>query len=132
MLYDLISRRAAIAEIEKYFAGLPIRARHDVLAIIRELPSAHDEMLVICDNCGHAIHIKREEQDDALAEAYAAGETAAEAKYHDMIVRCKDCVYYDGLEDGKLPTWMKPWCKFWIRATNEDAYCSQAERKSDG
>ena len=40
MKNDLISRRAAIDMIEKYFNGLPIAVHHDMLAMIHRLPSA--------------------------------------------------------------------------------------------
>lgn len=40
---DLISRQAAIDKIEEYFAGLPIQGRHDILEIIKNLPSAQPE-----------------------------------------------------------------------------------------
>jgi len=38
---DLIEREAAIKEIRKYFAGLPIRVHYDMLELVRNLPSAH-------------------------------------------------------------------------------------------
>lgn len=37
---DSISRQEAIDEIEKYFAGLPIQGRYDMLELVRSLPSA--------------------------------------------------------------------------------------------
>ena len=43
--------------------NIPITELYDIL---EQIPSAIDsdwtELMVICDNCGHAIHIKKEEQ----------------------------------------------------------------------
>lgn len=67
---DLISRQAAIDALgEKplawtegeYELGLQNQWQSDVDAL-NDLPAAQpdwDEMLVICDCCGHAIHAKR-------------------------------------------------------------------------
>jgi len=42
------------------------------------------------------------------------------------IVRCKDCAYLDKSEDGS-----PHWCKFWVRTTEEDKYCSMAEMRGE-
>lgn len=59
---DLISRQAAIDLWEKYHPTIAVDAmQYD--AELRQLPSVQpdwDEMIVICDCCGHAIHVKRQ------------------------------------------------------------------------
>lgn len=79
---DTISRQAAIDEIEyeleminsaldsitlDFNARERLRQRRgearEILNSIQQLPSAQpewEELLVICDNCGHAIHVKRQ------------------------------------------------------------------------
>lgn len=58
---DLISRQAVIDLWEKYHPTIAVDAmQYD--AELRQLPSAQpdwNEMIVICDCCGHAIHVKR-------------------------------------------------------------------------
>lgn len=74
---DAIDRQAAITAIQAAYAdteggddkyavwkniGLT-----NALHIMQDLPSAQpewNEMLVICDNCGHAIHVKRSDRSD--------------------------------------------------------------------
>lgn len=69
---DLISRKAAIDALEKIkdpeakgtvgsFLNLIVQRN---IEVINTLPSAQpesdwEELLVVCDNCGHVIHVKR-------------------------------------------------------------------------
>ena len=70
MQNDLISRQAAInvADMADY-TGLSVedvkKVTDEVVKGLKALPSAQPEsdwteILVICDNCGHVIHAKRE------------------------------------------------------------------------
>ena len=58
---DCIRRQDAIETLMEIFKRIPtnaIRAK----TVIEQLPSAQpewEELLVICDNCGHAIHVKQ-------------------------------------------------------------------------
>lgn len=70
---DLISRKAILKHIEKIRQGVQMMDDTHRASIIMNgmylcekavmnQPSAQsdwNEMLVICDNCGHAIHVKR-------------------------------------------------------------------------
>lgn len=55
-----------------------------------------------------------------LDEVYAHAETEAEARYHDEIVRCRECRFYKS--DG---------CFFSTAETEKDGFCSWAERRTD-
>ena len=57
------------------------------------------ELMVICDNCGHAIHVKRTDSEQDVVE----------------VVRCKDCLIH-GV------------CRF-EQGLGLDGFCSQGERK---
>ena len=69
---DLISRQAAIdamgklydADLEAYGCEIPEMFDCDrAIEALKELPSVQpdwSEMIVICDCCGHAIHVKRQ------------------------------------------------------------------------
>lgn len=69
---DLISRQAAIDAVLELIearrgwisdASGEIRGLDAAMCEINNLPSAEpewEELLVICDNCGHAIHVKRQ------------------------------------------------------------------------
>ena len=57
---DLISRQAAIDAIDKALSRTFIEPCGDmILKAVPSVQSDFSELLVICDNCGHAIHIKR-------------------------------------------------------------------------
>ena len=50
---------------EKYLWGLELIESY--IKDIEELPPAHadwEEMVMICDNCGHAIHVKKMERKE--------------------------------------------------------------------
>ena len=61
---DLIYRRAAIDLVKS--RSYDLSEREDEWAMVQDvegLPSAQpewNEMIVICDCCGHAIHVKRQ------------------------------------------------------------------------
>lgn len=67
---DTISRQAAIDAFDKQYwnyLNIPLckEIRNAAKRTIKDLPSAQpdwNEMLVICDCCGHAIHVKRKEE----------------------------------------------------------------------
>ena len=66
LMDDLISRKAAIDAMEQakkqYFDRVVIIGK--MQDIVNNLPSAQpewNELMVICDNCGHAIHVKRQQ-----------------------------------------------------------------------
>ena len=64
MMDDLISRQQAIDAVNNLTYPSSIV---DVKRILVDLPSAQqdwDEMIVICDCCGHAIHVKRFNQQE--------------------------------------------------------------------
>ena len=114
---DLIDRQAAIdvvKGIDSYFAKY-----------IEEIPSAHPEtqwesIMVICDNCGHAIHVKRVNvQPSAQPE----------------IIRCKDCKWYEG--DIMANPWGVCCHNGWVgghcgHEVSENGWCYRAERRTDG
>ena len=57
---DLISRQAAIDAIDKALSRTFIEPCGEmILKAVPSVQSDFSELLVICDNCGHAIHIKR-------------------------------------------------------------------------
>ena len=59
---DLISRQAAIDEIKEIYEWHDNVTKERIIEHFVRLPSTQsdwDEMLVICDCCGHAIHVKR-------------------------------------------------------------------------
>ena len=63
--------------------------REEAIHVLIELIQPNDDSEEAVD-----IAIKSlESREDELEEAYAHGWTAAEDKYYQMIVRCKDCVY---------------------------------------
>ena len=60
---DLISRQAAIDAFWELDIELRPSAIDAITGMLQELPSAQpewEELLVICDNCGHAIRVKRQ------------------------------------------------------------------------
>ena len=70
---DLIDRQAAISALADYIHNVDKvmgtghltadDCKDAAASVFEELPSAQpewEEMLVICDNCGHAIHVKRQ------------------------------------------------------------------------
>ena len=59
---DLISRQEAIDKIFEFFGESYIGTT--IKELLKSIPSAEpgwSELLVICDNCGHAIHVKEED-----------------------------------------------------------------------
>jgi len=70
---DLISRQAAVELIKNYCENgcdlaeenwCPSCQREQFIKLLKELPPAEPEpdlteIMVVCDNCGHIIHVKR-------------------------------------------------------------------------
>lgn len=41
------------------------------------------------------------------------------------LIRCKDCKWLDRFDDNEI------WCGVWCNRTDDNAYCSYAERRQD-
>lgn len=138
---DLISRKAAIDEIEeRKFANrtvIPVVSELNRLeGYVMRLPSAQpepdwNEIMVICDNCGHAVHAKREN---------------CKVSAQPEIIRCKDCIHYHDDVWGDEIGIGKPYdslivghngCDKWcgdkkdMVFTSSEGYCFLAERRED-
>ena len=76
-----------------------------------EATSDWNEMVVVCDCCGHTIHVKRQ---------------CGEGNETVPVVRCKDCIYWtpQGSNGGA--------CKFWeCQGISSADYCSTGKRKEE-
>ena len=71
-----------------------------------------------------------ESREDELEEAYAHGWTAAEDKYYQMIVRCKDCKWSEKFNGGKGNE-NKLICNSIGDVTDADGYCHCGERRDN-
>ena len=71
-----------------------------------------------------------ESREDELEEAYAHGWTAAEDKYYQMIVRCKDCKWSEKFDGGKGNE-NKLICNSLGDVTDADGYCHCGERREE-
>lgn len=109
--------------------------------IIKNLPSAQpepdwNEIMVICDNCGHAINVKRENckvsaqpedidlssySDKLWERAYESGKRFAELE----IIRCGDCKHW------KNDHLCKVLSRYGTFETEVYFYCGFAERRED-
>ena len=102
---DLISRQAAIDRA----VSIPMFGR-DVKMVavseIKNLPSAQPD----------------------LEEAYICGETEAEARFHNEIVRCKNCKYNSNTCGNYVNCDIIPQ----MFGRTADNFCSMAERRTDG
>jgi Lar family restriction alleviation protein len=82
---------------------------------------SHDEYRVVCQECHASSDEYRHE-----AEAIAAWNRRAnlDGCENELIVRCESCKHYNriGCSDGF------GWCERMDRGTNDDFYCSLAER----
>lgn len=159
---DLISRSDAIGAVKEerfpidsdYAEGF-MAALDKVEWILKEwLPSAQPEHTNSCYTNSWCIDCKEYDTENkccprynrvikqTLDDAYRHGETEAEARFHDEIVRCKDCKHwmphsqlgYD--EDNET---YHDYCKnlipedeYYAFYRNADDYCSRAERRTDG
>ena len=104
---DYINRKDAIDAHYEYCnkhpdAGFPVWS----LKILEDLPSAQPD----------------------LEEAYICGETEAEARFHNEIVRCKNCKYNSNTCGNYVNCDIIP--QMFGRTT--DNFCSRAERRTDG
>ena len=150
---DCIERQAAIEAIEEM--QMPImrymfpeeqfvfKGMSEALSAIKDLPSAQPEQTNSWCINSWCIGCKEYDQErkccprynrvirQTLDEAYAHGETEAEARFHNEIVWCKDCKYYReyGYVNGK-PKFL-PKCTFNSIYVNADDFCSRAERRTD-
>ena len=67
------------------------------------------ELMVICDNCGHAIHVKRTDSEQDVVE----------------VVRCKDCKWSE--IQGKTTRYY--YCDYHEFNPDPNDFCSAGERK---
>ena len=86
---DTISRQDAI-DVARKCRVIEVTPAHmlidkaEVMTELMMLPSASDwnEMIVVCDCCGHTIHVKRQRGEGNEAVP---------------VVRCKDCKWFNNL-----------------------------------
>lgn len=100
---DAISRKAMINAIKKYFDGLPIQARHDLIEITEKLSSVIPEPSQVARDI--ATIIENEKDMRAIAE---------------QRIRCAHCKRYDRHNHR---------CKWWNHGVSNIDWCSFAERK---
>lgn len=158
---DCISRQAAMEEISKQqtykmFEGedtLYLDA-NDVGSVLASLPSAQPEHTNSCYTNSWCIDCKEYDTENkccprynrvikkTLDDAYRHGETEAEARFHDEIVRCKDCKHQvkEWRTDKRLKNkgYMVCGCEvvgdacgYWALLGQDDDYCSFAERRTN-
>lgn len=135
MSEDTISRQVAIDAFYKY--PNMYWTTLDVLAKIDALPPAQPEHTNSWCINSWCIDCKEYDTENkccprynrvikqTLDDAYRHGETEAEARYHDEIVRCEDCNHWsrESILDG--------FCSEDCMRHDEDFYCGYAERKTN-
>ena len=110
---DLISRKAAITEIARWIGYLDEDMINRIQIGLKRLPSSQsewDDLLIICGNCDHTIHVSKRNSQH--------------------IIRCKDCKYAspNGIYGCRLERF-SPHDKSERLFSND--FCSFAEVKAD-